>query len=115
LDGEPEVELLMIKLDRTHLAAAAGVLLATGCGLFLYNFSQGRGLRNSSYDLLQVAQGDRGATEAVLVYMDEISHQKLNQPLNAPWDRAVHAKLIQRLNAAGSRAIVFDILFNDPA
>src|SRR5215469_215614 len=105
----------MFKLDRTHLAAAAGLLLAAGCGLFLYDFSQGRNLRNSSYDLLQVAQGDRRTDEAVLVYMDEISHQRLNQSLNVPWDRALHAKLIQRLTAAGARAVVFDIVFDAPS
>src|SRR5206468_975900 len=52
--------------------------------------------------------------EAALVYMDEVSHEKLKQPLNASWDRTLHARLIDRLTAAGARAIVFDIIFTDP-
>ena len=61
-----------------------------------------------------VARGDVRADQAVIVYMDEISHEKLGQPLNAPWDRSVHARLVDRLTDAGARAVVFDIAFRDP-
>jgi len=60
-----------------------------------------------------VLQGERQQNEAAIVYLDEISHKKLNQPLNAPWDRRLHAKLIQRLTVAGAKVIVFDIVFTD--
>jgi len=71
-------------------------------------------LTQASYDLLHVARGEVRANEAVLVYMDEVSHQRLGQPLNAAWDRALHAQLIQRLSGAGAKAIVFDVVFSDP-
>src|SRR5512135_981000 len=108
---------------RQVLAVLAGVLLTTGIGLLLHarssgtNTSQtlrlGTGLDQASYDLLLVARGDLPADGAVLVYLDEISHEQLGQPQNAAWDRALHARLIDRLTAAGAKAIVFDIVFSD--
>jgi adenylate cyclase len=104
-----------VKLDRARLVAVGvGAALSVGFGLLLHEFPLGRALTQASYDLLHIARGEVRANEAVLVYMDEVSHQQLNQPLNAPWDRALHAQLIQRLTAAGARAIVFDIVFSDP-
>lgn len=99
---------------RKQLAALLGAFLAVATGFCLHTFRFGNGLANASYDLLLVARGDTKADEAVIVYLDESSHQKLNQPLNAPWDRALHAKLIDRLTAAGAKAVVFDIVFSDP-
>jgi len=101
-------------LTRTNLAAAAGALLAVGCGLLLHEFRFGTGLTRSSYDLLLVARGAVPVKEAVLVYMDEDSHLKLGQSFTAGWDRGLHARLIGRLTTAGARAIVFDVLFSDP-
>lgn len=101
------------RAKRAHLAAAVGVLLTAGCGLLLHEFRFGTGLVRCSYDLLHVWRGDKAATEAVLVYMDEASHLKLGQPQNAAWDRSLHAQLIERLTAAGARAIVFDVVFSD--
>jgi adenylate cyclase len=69
---------------------------------------------NLSYDLLTVVQPQVIPTNVVLVFMDEESHQKLGQPLNAPWNRALHAQLVDKLTAAGAKAIVFDIVFSDP-
>ena len=103
------------KINRKFAAAVAGALLAGGLGFCLHYFPLGRGLSHTSYDLLLVARGERLANEAAIVYLDEKSHLALNQPLNAPWDRALHAKLIDRLTAAGAKAIVFDIVFSDPA
>ena len=88
--------------------------MACGLGLFLHRFKLGSGLVNWSYDLSLIARGDVLASEAVLVYMDEISHEKLDQPLNAPWDRRLHGRLIERLGNAGAKAVVFDIVFSDP-
>jgi len=96
------------------MGALLGVILAVVTGLGLHTFRFGRGLTNASYDLLLVARGDRMTDQAVIVYLDDVSYQKLNQPLNTPWDRALHAKLIDRLSTAGAKAIVFDILFSDP-
>jgi adenylate cyclase len=103
-----------VKFDRGRLIAVlVGTFLAVGCGLLLLELTLGRGLAQASYDLLMVKRGHTRAEEVVLVYMDEISHLKLGQPLNAAWDRALHARLIDRLSAAGARAIVFDVVFSD--
>src|ERR1051325_565976 len=99
------------KFKTSQFALIMGVLLGIGCGLLLLQFRMGLGLARNCYDLLHVWRGDRRATEAVLVYLDESSHKALGQPYNAPWDRGIHAKLIDRLTAAGARAVVFDIVF----
>ena len=56
---------------------------------------------------------------AALIYLDEASHQALNQPDKALWDRSLHAKLIDKLTEAGASLVYFDILFaqegEDPA
>jgi adenylate cyclase len=96
------------------LAAAFGALLAAGLGWVLRDFTLGRGLITTSYDLLLVARGDLPVREAVIVYLDEAAFGALQQRLNVPWDRALHARLIDRLTHAGARAIVFDIVFTDP-
>ena len=101
--------------NRMMLASAFGALCATGIGYFLNTYKLGAGLQRASYDYLTVARGTILPKDAVLIYMDEQSHEALNQRLNAPWDRAVHAQLIDRLSAAGARAIVFDIVFSDPS
>src|SRR5260221_13419765 len=89
------------RLNRTHLAAAVGALLAIGAGLLLHKFPIGSGLVQSSQDWLNVSKGQIRVGEAVIVYLDEASHEKLGQPYNSAWDRALHAKLIDRLTAAG--------------
>src|SRR5262245_56840473 len=94
-------------------AALVGAVLAGGLSWPLQEWRWGRGLQYASYDLLHVARGDIPAREAVVVYLDDVSHEKLTQPRNAPWDRALHARLIDRLTQAGARAIVFDIIFSD--
>jgi CHASE2 domain-containing sensor protein len=99
---------------RVWLAAAFGALLAMAVGITLHRVPIGRGLVNWSYDLLFFARGSVPAQEAVIVYLDDASYGALQQPRNAPWDRALHARLIERLSAAGARAIVFDIIFSDP-
>jgi adenylate cyclase len=108
---------------RLVLAVIAGMVFTTAAGLLLHTRSSGTnknqtlrlgtGLEQASYDLLLVARGDRPVNEAVMVYLDEVSHEQLGQPQNVPWDRALHARLVDRLNDAGAKAIVFDVVFSD--
>jgi adenylate cyclase len=92
----------------------AAVVAALGWSLHEYAF--GTGLANLSYDLLHLLRNRHvPADEAVVVYLDEKSHLELNQPQNAPWDRALHAQMLERLTAAGVKAIAMDIVFSDPA
>ncbi len=95
-------------------AAMTCAVVVAALGYVLHGYSVGLALRQWSYDLLTVAQGDRAADGAVIVYLDELSHKQLSQPYNAPWDRSLHARLVRRLTEAGARAIVFDIVFSDP-
>jgi adenylate cyclase len=100
-------------LRKSWAASVIGAALAVGVGICLLEFAFGYGLSNWSYDLLQVAQPHIPANEAVIVYLDEESHEKLQQPKNKSWDRRLHAQLIQCLMAAGAKAVVFDIVFSD--
>jgi len=105
---------LSLTSNRTLLAALFGAALAAALGLVLHTFRIGSGLVRTSYDWLLVARGDVPANEAVVIHMDEESHERLGQPKNAPWDRALHARLLDRLSAAGAKVVVFDIVFSDP-
>lgn len=102
------------RFSRTHVAALVGILLAVGTGWFLHTFRLGAGLKHASYDLLHIWRGDVKTDEALIVYLDDESHRKLEQPQNAPWNRSLHARLVERLTDAGARAVVFDIVFSDP-
>jgi adenylate cyclase len=106
---------VQIKYVQSWLGGLIGALLAVGLGLALHVFRFGLGLICWSYDLPFVARPLAKPEEVVMIYMDDESHERLGQPLNAPWDRALHAQLVNRLTAAGARAIVFDIVFSDPA
>jgi len=52
-------------------------------------------------------------TNVAIVFMDDISHTRLNQPYDAPWDRGIHAELVDVLTKASAKAIAFDDLFTD--
>jgi len=103
------------KFGRNWIAGLAGAALAVLVGLGLHHLTAGSVLVNLSYDLLTIVKPVVVPTNVVLVFMDEASHEKLGQPLNAPWDRALHAQLVDKLTASGAKAIVFDVVFSDPA
>lgn len=86
-------------------SAALGLLLLLG--------SLGDGLTRASYDLLFATRAPSKPTEVVLVYLDDVSHKVLGQPMSAAWDRGLHAELVNRLTEAGAKAVVFDIFFPD--
>ncbi|MCX6894827.1 MAG: CHASE2 domain-containing protein [Verrucomicrobia bacterium] len=91
-----------------------GAALAIGVGLALLFFKFGLGLVHLSYDLPFAVKPIVQPQDVVMVYLDDDSHKELNQPYNAPWDRALHARLLDRLTAEGARAVLFDIVFSDP-
>jgi adenylate cyclase len=96
------------------LAIMAGLLL-----LFLKFDKQevplGQHLIHLSYDLQFFFRRDLKADEAVIVFMDEESHQELGQHYSQPWDRRLHARLLQRLKAEGATVVTLDTLFTEPA
>lgn len=91
-----------------------GALLAAGTGLALLYLQFGLGLIHLSYDLPFAFRPSTRPDEVMMVYMDDESHDKLEQPRNEPWSRALHARLLDRLTADGARGVVFDIVFSDP-
>ncbi len=52
------------------------------------------------------------ASDVALIAIDEASLRELGR---WPWPRSLHAELIRQLTQAGARAVVFDVLFTDPA
>src|SRR5437868_7397767 len=107
------------KLLDYRLAAIVGAVLATGAGAFLLVLSTTLGLGDwfisRSYDLPFVWRSDIPIDSVVVVYMDELSHDRLGQPYFGGWDRAkTHAQLLRRMGEEKAQAVVFDIVFSDP-
>lgn len=93
-------------------SAVVGAAGAAVLGWLLLFTVLGGGLERGSYDWLFARKPIVTPPEVVLVNLDDESHEALNQPKNAPWDRALHAQLVERLHLAGARLVVFDILFD---
>jgi len=100
---------------RLWLAGGVAALLTALVGVILLQFPIGGGVTRASFDLPFVPRPNIPVKDVVLVYLDKVSHEELNQPTTAPWDRSLHARLVDRLTADGAKAIVFDILFTDPS
>ena len=66
-----------------------GVILVTLAGLLFTVTKFGSGLERWSFDLLYLFSSPRNVEEFVIVYLDEKSHQELNQPLDKIWDRGL--------------------------
>jgi adenylate cyclase len=103
-------------LHRIRWSAWLLAVLVAALGWVMHDTLYGYGIRNLSYDLLHILRRDNiPANEAIVVYLDEVSHEELGQKKNAPWDRTLHARMIDRLTEAGARTVVMDIVFSDPA
>lgn len=72
-------------------------------------------LAYASYDLGYLFKRVEKPTETVIVQMDRESHSHLDQKYMQPWDRRVHAALVDRMREAKASAVVFDVLFDQPA
>ena len=94
-----------------------GVLLSAGLGFIMVWSYWGEVLVNKSYDypfaLRYSWRPPFQPGEVVMVYLDDASHDKLNQKYLAPWNRAFHAQLVKRATAEKAKAVVFDIVFSD--
>ena len=74
----------------------------------------GQWLARLSYDLSFTLRGPIAAPDACIVYLDEKAGRALQQR-GGVWDRRLHAQLLRRLAADRPRAVLFDILFSEPA
>src|SRR5690349_6184236 len=82
-----------------------GAVLGIGVGLAFHHFGFGQRAINASYDLLFPQRAPIQATDVLMVYMDDDSHERLGQRFDTPWDRRLHTRLVERLTAAGARAV----------
>jgi adenylate cyclase len=89
----------------------AGAIIGAIAGILL-SLPFGAGLSSLSFETPFVFR-KHGPSEALIVYMDEASHELLGQDPLRPWDRALHARLVERLTAAGAKMIVLDIIFSE--
>jgi adenylate cyclase len=93
----------------------AGILLCTGAGLACLEYSFAEALKRTSYDLPFVWRTTMDTREIVLVYLDEESAKRLNQPVDDAWNRALHVSLLDRLTNDGARLVLYDIVFDTPS
>src|SRR6266481_1924268 len=87
-----------------RIGAALAVLLGL-TALFLRT-----PLERWSFDWPHALQPETSITNVAIVFMDDISHTRLNQPYDGPSDRSIHAELVQVLTKASAKAIAFDDL-----
>src|SRR3954471_19175467 len=107
------------KLLTRGLTTAGGSLLVLLAGLVALRYF-GPPLARLSYDLPFLWRNAPTLPEdIVLVYLDDVSARKLNQPLGDVWNRTLHAQLLDRLSGEGARLVFFDVVFDaagpDPA
>ena len=96
------------------VGGAVGAGVAIGLGWLMAGHRLGDPLKHLSYDLLFAMRADMRVDEALIVYLDDLSHKELNQSFLEAWDRSLHARLVERLTADRAKAVVFDIVFADP-
>lgn len=99
-------------------AGWVSALITLVVGVVLLLRPKADGLALFSFDLLAV--DPRGGTrpesvpeEVVVVYMDDLSREALQQPVEG-WDRGLHARLLSRLRSAGANLVVLDVVFGQP-
>ena len=84
---------------RFWLSGGIAATLTALVGLALFHFPIGGGLTRSSFDLPFALHGGLQITNVAIIYLDEVSHEELKQPIMLPWDRSLHARLIEQLTA----------------
>ena len=87
----------------------AGLAVLTGLAVLLLRTP----LERWSFDWPHALQPETKITNVAIVFLDDISHTRLNQPYNGPWDRSIHAQLVDVLTKDGAKAIAYDELFSD--
>jgi CHASE2 domain-containing sensor protein len=110
------------KLRESWRAAAIGGGLAMVLGVVLLVFGSGNQpgrspgrLQRWSYDLPFLFRPQIDITNLAIIYMDDASHLRLQQPYDKPWNRTNHAKLVRSLTEFGVTAIAFDVLMDVPS
>ncbi len=89
--------------------------MAAGWGLLTLHYFFAEPLARWSYDLPFMWRGPLTTTPVQLVYLDDYSAKKLNQPLGDSWNRELHTRLIDRLTTDGAQLVFFDVVFDAAA
>ena len=103
-----------VKLLTRGLTTLGGSLLATAAGLVALHSYFSAPISRLSYDLPFTWRDRVDTREVALVYLDDDSAKKLNQPLGDVWNRSVHTQLLDRLTQDGARLVFYDIAFDAP-
>ena len=90
----------------------SGCLLAIAAGIACARYSFAAPLTRTSYDLPFAWRSTLDTREIVLVYLDEESAKRLNQPIDDVWNRTLHVSLLDRLTQDGARLVFYDIVFD---
>lgn len=97
------------------LTTLFGSLFAAGLGLVTLHYLFADPLARWSYDLPFFWRAPIETAPVTLVYLDDLSAKKLNQPLGDTWNRALHTQMINRLTEDGARLVFFDVVFDEAA
>ena|SRR2546423_7773658 len=105
---------MKFRSKKVNKTAVQGAVISVALGWCFFVFPIGEKLQNLSYELPFLFRKSVKPTEALILYMDDDSHQRLNQGTNwfQPWHRSIHTHLIDQLTGMHPKAIVFDILFD---
>lgn len=101
------------------LTVVVGCALAIGLGIACLRYTFAESLARSSYDIPFAWRAPIDTHEIVIVYLDDESAKKLQQPMDDIWNRELHGRLLDRLTQDGARLIFYDVVFDqasaDPA
>ena len=101
------------RLRQRGLGASLGAGFTFLLGLALYFTTAGQWAVFLSYDVPFAFRHPATPTNALIVYLDDYSHEVMKEPKNRAWNRTRHADLVKRLTDAGVAAVVFDVIFTD--
>lgn len=95
--------------------AWTGALFSLGVGIVVSMTPFGGILERYSYDIPFLFRSNSTPEDVIIIYLDERSHEALNQPFDQIWDRRLHAELLDKLTECGARIVFFDIVFVGPS
>jgi adenylate cyclase len=104
-------------MKKVHKSISIGFfvgLFVWGISTVFFNSHPGKVIELKGLDYLFYLRGSVSSPQNIIIAgIDDASFNELK--LSWPWPREIHAKLINALQESGAKAIVYDILFADPA
>jgi len=100
---------------QTLILMLVGMVVVATVGWLCLTMPFAGALARLSYDLPFAVRSNLSGGEVCLVTIDEKAARALQQPIDAPWDRRLQARLVRTLAKEGARAVLFDVVFDQPA